>query len=147
MNNYTFEDFVRNRGFETIVVSDTAFSMHGLVSGYVYIAVYTPYTGIDRIHIAGNVLLEHYHFHDEYALTKQPSGVYLPSAERCLIDCMVWQNENCDEGFLIEALQTYQQRGHKVEDLYECADHYLVPHEVVDYWWKEAEEDSEMSMG
>lgn len=147
MNNYTFEDFIKDYKYDTILVADTALSMHGLVSGYAYTAVYTPHALIDRVHVSGGVLLQHYHFNDDYELVKQDNGAYLPSAERCLIDCMVWQDENRDEGFLIEALQTYQQMGHKVEDLYECADHYLVPHEVVDYWWHEAEEDTEMSMG
>ena len=79
-------------------------------------------------------------------LNEMEKGVYVPTSERAIIDCMVWQDENRDEGFLIEALQTYQEK-HKVSDLYECADNYLVPHEVVDYWWKEAEEEDDMSMG
>jgi hypothetical protein len=93
------------------------------------------------------LMFEHYHFHDDYALTDIGNNFLLPSQERAIIDCIVWQEENRDEGFLIESLQTYQQHGHHVSDLYECADHYLVPHNVVDYWWKEALDDTEMSMG
>ena len=94
-----------------------------------------------------DVVFEHYHLHDRKYLIRVKPRLYLPTPERAIIDCMVWQDENRDEGFLIEALQTYQYQGHKVSDLYECADHYLVPHEVVNYWWKEAEEEDDISMG
>ena len=60
-----------------------------------------------------DVVFEHYHLHDRKYLIRVKPRLYLPTPERAIIDCMVWQDENRDEGFLIEALQTYQYQGHK----------------------------------
>lgn len=142
----SFDEFVKNRKDNTLLVGSSALAANGLVSGYAGYFVLTPVKPMDGVPL-NNVVFEYYHFHDDYSLREIQPRLYVPSAERAIIDCMTWQEENKDEGFLIEALQTYQEQGHKVSDLYECADHYLVPYEVVDYWWKEAEEDTEMSMG
>lgn len=142
-----FELFAKNRKDKTVVVGSNALAANGLVSGYNIHIVQTRYKEMNKVPMK-DIIFEFYHLWDnENYLTEISPNLYLPTAERAIIDCMVWQKENMDEGFLIEALQTYQYNGHKVEDLYECADHYLVPHEVVDYWWKEAEEEDDMSMG
>ena len=140
-----FKDFVKNRKTDTLLVGHSALAGNGLVAGYLGYAVYTPVKNMNGVPL-DNIIFEYYHMHDDYGLREIEPRLYLPTPERAIIDCMVWQDENRDEGFLIEALQTYQEK-HKVSDLYECADHYLVPHEVVDYWWKEAEEEDDMSMG
>lgn len=136
----------RFKNEKRILVGSTALHYNGLANGYDIRVVYTPFAYMDKVCLPP-LLFEHYHVHDDYHLRELDGGFLLPLEDRAIIDCMICQKENCDEGFLIEALQTYQQHGHKVSDLYECADHYLVPHDVVDYWWKEAEEDTEMSMG
>lgn len=142
-----FELFAKNRKDKTVVVGSNALAANGLVSGYNIHIVQTRYKEMNKVPMK-DIIFEFYHLWDnENYLTEISPNLYLPTAERAIIDCMVWQKENMDEGFLIEALQTYQYNGHKVEDLYECADHYLVPHEVIDYWWKEAEEEDDMSMG
>lgn len=142
-----FELFAKNRKDKTVMVGSNALAANGLVSGYNIHIVQTRYKEMNKVPMK-DIIFEFYHLWDnENYLTEISPNLYLPTAERAIIDCMVWQKENMDEGFLIEALQTYQYNGHKVEDLYECADHYLVPHEVVDYWWKEAEEEDDMSMG
>lgn len=134
------------RDFKTIIVGQDALARHGLVAGYNCNNVYTPYKGLDKCPVIGGVL-EHWHVHDDYQLTEIAENVFLPSAERAIVDCIIWQDHNYDEGFLIEALQSYQDDGHSVSDLYECADHYLVPYEVIDYWWNEALNESDVSMG
>lgn len=137
----------RERNYPTVIVGFDALARNGLVSGYNSAVVDTNCVYMNNVQING-VIFEFYHLHDnEHYLNEISHNLYLPTPERAIIDCMVWQTENKDEGFLIEALQTYQSQGHKPEDLYECADHYLVPHEVIDYWWKEAEEEDDMSMG
>ena len=141
-----FKEFVNNRKTDTLLVGSSALSANGLVSGYLGYFVWTPLRVLNGVPI-DDVVLEHYHLNDNYKLREISPKVKVPTPERAIIDTMVWYKENGTEGFLIEALQTYQEQGHKVDDLYECADHYLVPHEVVDYWWQEALEDSEMSMG
>jgi hypothetical protein len=142
----SFDEFVKNRKDDTLLVGSSALAANGLVSGYAGYFIWTPVKSMDGVPL-NNVTFEHYHLNDDYELREIKPRLFLPSSERAIIDCIVWQEENMDEGFLIEALQSYQEEGHKASDLYECADHYLVPHEVIDYWWKEAEEDTEMSMG
>lgn len=141
-----FREFVKNRKVDTLLVGSSALSANGLVSGYLGYFVWTPVYGMDGVPL-NNIVFEHLHVHDDYQLREISPKLKVPSPERAIIDTMIWYKENGLEGFLIEALQTYQEQGHKPEDLYECADHYLVPHEVVDYWWNEALEESDMSMG
>ena len=140
-------EVAEERDYPVVIVGFDALARNGLVSGYNSAVINTNHKFMNKVQVNG-LIFEFYHLWDnENYLTEISPNLYLPTAERAIIDCMVWQKENMDEGFLIEALQTYQYNGHKVEDLYECADHYLVPHEVVDYWWKEAEEEDDMSMG
>ena len=141
------KEFVKNRKIETILVGPSALAANGLVAGYTGYFVNTPYKFMNGVPI-DDIVLEFYHINiDNDYLKKLGDRLYTPTPERAIIDTIIWQDENGTEGFLIEALQSYQEKGHKVSDLYECAEHYLVPHEVVDYWWKEALEDTDMSMG
>ena len=138
--------FAENRKDKTVLTGQSALAANGLIAGYFIFVIQTDIKNLNGVSL-GNIVFEYYHLWDmNNYLNEREKGVYVPTPERAIIDCMVWQDENRDEGFLIEALQTYQEK-HKVSDLYECADHYLVPHEVVDYWWKEAEEEDDMSMG
>lgn len=139
-------EVANERNFDTVLSGETALSMNGLVSGYDHFILNTPDKPMDYVSL-GPVMFQYYHINSDKYLSKICDKVFLPTPERAIIDTMIWYKENGTEGFLIEALQTYQEQGHKIEDLYECADHYLVPHEVVNYWWQEALEDSEMSMG
>ena len=127
-------------------VGQDALANVGLVNRYGCSNIVTEYERLNML-IVFNVVYEYFHFRDTAYLRKLDDGSYTPTAERALIDCMTWQTKNHDEGMLIEALQNYQRMGHKPEDLYECADHYNLDHIVVDYWWKEALEESDMSMG
>lgn len=127
-------------------VGQDSLSHAGLIHGCGITVIWTEYPEIDHVHLT-NVVYEHYHVHDSAYLRVLSDGSLTPTAERALVDCMIWQDHNYDEGFLIEALQSYQYDGHQASDLYEVADHYLLPHEVVDYWWNEALEEDDMSMG
>jgi hypothetical protein len=140
------DELLSIRNEPVIIVGSDALACNGLVSGYNVNIVNTPYKAMNGVQVNG-LIYEYFHLQDINNCVEVKHNLFIPTAERSIIDCILWQEENKDEGFLIEALQTYQEQGHKVSDLYECADHYLVPHEVVDYWWKEAEEDTEMSMG
>lgn len=141
-----FLEFTSDRKLKTLIVGETALACNSLVSGYNHWTVYTDEILMDKVPL-GIITFEFYHCHDGKYLKEIYPNVYLPTPERAIIDTIIWQDENGTEGFLIEALQSYKEKGHKVSDLYECAEHYLVPHEVVDYWWKEALEDTDMSMG
>lgn len=143
----SFEEFAKKRKAKTVIVGSNALASYGLVSGYNMHCIQTDCKSLNGVSL-DNVVFEYYRLWDnDNYLNKVGDNLYCPTPERAIIDCIVWQNENRDEGFLIEALQTYQQRGHHVEDLYECADHYLVPREVVNYWWQEALDEEDMSMG
>ena len=141
-----FLTFVKERDCATLLVGESALSHNGLVSGYNHYVINTDIQPMDKVSI-GTITFEYWHLNDYLYTTEIQSRLFIPTPERAIIDCIIWQNKNYDEGFLIEALQTYQEQKHDVSDLYECADHYLVPHEVVDYWWQEALEESDMSMG
>ena len=128
------------------IVGFSALAFHGLVTGYDCLCRLAQCSAMDGVCING-IKYEWYHIHDIENFIINVEGKRYPTAERAIIDCILWQHRNYDEGFLIEALQSYQQQGHKVEDLYEVADFYKLDRRAVNYWWKEAEEDSEMSMG
>ena len=128
------------------IVGQSALAYHGLVNGYEWVSKLASNIFMNGVCI-NNFRHEWYHIHDKNNFVFIVGERRYPTAERAIIDCILWQHRNYDEGFLIEALQSYQQQGHNVEDLYEVADFYKLDRRVVDYWWKEAEEDSEMSMG
>ena len=131
-----------------LIVGDSALSLNKLIYDMSPISLLTNNVHLNRCPSI-NYRNEYYHFNDLYLCTEISHGVYLPTIEKAIIDTIVWLPENMNEGSLIEALQSYQQMcgdGGK-QKLYEVADYYKVPHEFVDYWWKEAEEESDMSMG
>ena len=138
-----FRKFVDERWCNTLVVGESALAIHGLVNGY---NVMTDTPALNNC-VLDLVVFRFWYFDDLNYTKEVYPRMYVPTPERAIIDCIVWQSKNYEEGLLIEALQTYQQQGHNIEDLYEVADFYKLDRRVVDYWWKEAEEDSEMSMG
>ena len=131
-----------------VIVGDSALSLNKLIYDMSPMSILTNNIHLNRCPSI-NYRSEYYHFNDLYLCTEIAQGVYLPTAEKAILDAIVWLPENMNEGSLIEALQSYQQmHGDKGKvKLYEVADYYKVPHEFVDYWWKEAEEESDMSMG
>lgn len=138
-------EFANGRDSKTILVGDSALVVNNLIYGVPYFTVYTEHKPMNGVDLNG-FIFEHYHFNDDYQMVNIQNNIWKPSAEKALLDVIVWYPENMNEGSLIEALQNYQEHNDKSK-LYECADHYKVPHEFVDYWWKEAEEESDMSMG
>lgn len=132
-------------GDNIILVGDTALAYNHLIYDYTPISVWTNYKGLDRT-MGEEVMYQHYHLHDNSYTNNIVGNIYLPTSEKAILDTIIWLPENMNEGSLIEALQTYQEH-HDKSGLYECADHYGVPHEFIDYWWKEAEEETDMSMG
>lgn len=66
-----------------------------------------------------------------------------PSKERAIVEYMVCSNW-CDEGILIEALKSYLQWFRDDEKLYECANHFGVEKDTIDYWINEALTDEEV---
>ena len=129
-----------------IITGNSALEYNGLVNGTDILSIVTEVKPLDGT-IVNNVCYEFFHFKDrEYTREIKP-GVFLPTAEKALLDAIVWLPENYNEGQLIEALQSYQANDNDKSKLYEVSDYYKVPHEFVDYWWKEAEEESDMSMG
>lgn len=131
---------------DIVIVGDTSLVMNHLIYDMKPITILTDYEGLDKTP-GVNMLYEYYHFHDKKYNVQIHGNIWKPTAEKAILDTIVWLPENMNEGSLIEALQTYQNNGNDKTKLYECADHYGVPHEFVDYWWREAEEETDMSMG
>lgn len=128
-----------------LLVGSTALAYNHLIYDGSPTTVWTACKPLDGV-IGERVVYQHYHFSDMEFTIHVFDNVYMPNAEKAILDSIVWFPENLNEGYLIEALQTYQEHNDKSK-LYECADYYKVPHEFVDYWWKEAEEAPDMSMG
>lgn len=64
-----------------------------------------------------------------------------------MVDTITFLDKNYIEGPLIESLQTYLYRNKDLSKLREVTDFYNLPMSTLDYWIKEAEEETDMSMG
>lgn len=142
----SLEDYMRDVDHNVLLVGDAALSYNNLVYTGPHYCVATNHKTLDGV-LSGVISYEFYHFKDFDFCRAVKNGAYVPSPEKAIIDTIVWLPENMCEGSLIEALQTYQSKTDDRTRLYEVADFYKVPREFVDYWWREAEEESDMSMG
>lgn len=130
-----------------LIVGETALRLNGLMYGGNVLCLYIPYPELDGI-IRGDVVIEYNHFEDGYYCeTTEVDNLWLPSAERALVDTINFIEQNYIEGPLIESLQTYLAEHKDLSKLYEVADFYKVPRETIDYWINEAREETSMSMG
>jgi hypothetical protein len=66
--------------------------------------------------------------------------LYLPNRERSLIDYIRMIKKNSEE-HLIQGLDDYLRLEGNYTKLYEMADFYHMPHETLDYWIKETEDE------
>lgn len=137
---------LRRQGEPAIIVGSYNLAMLRLIYDSTSVSILTNCRSIDMCQ-GVNLRYEYYHFRDDFELKEIAPNVFLPSAERAIVDTIVWLAKNYNEGALIEALQSYQQMGKDKSGLYRVADHYEVPHSCVDYWWEEAENETDMSMG
>lgn len=105
----------------------------------------TPYQIIDGV---STVYITYWYYENidyEFELTQSKSNplILQPSKERAIVEfiqCEKW----CDEGILLEALNSYLLWFRNDERLYECADHFGLARSTLDYWIKEALEDEEV---
>lgn len=88
-----------------------------------------------------NVQFEYAHLRDMYKTVRLADGVYVPTSEKSLLDTIVWYPENVDKKTVLIALHNYKLlRGDAgLDRLYNIADHYKVPRQFINYWWKEAD--------
>ena len=109
--------------------------------------IYTQYSELDNLNVRGFVLC-HYHLNDNDYVECIGDKIYKPTREKCIIDTIIFLDKNYNEGLLIEMLQNYsEQENRNFEKLYEVGVHYNVTKETIDYWIKEADEETDMSMG
>lgn len=137
-----------NRPANFLVVGTTALTCNKLMWGGDELILYTPWEELDHIPMC-DMRLEHYHFSDgDYcSLMDQVNNLWLPTAERALVDTINFLEKNYIEGPLIESLQTYLEKNKDLSELYAVADHYGVSRDKINYWIDEAREESDMSMG
>jgi hypothetical protein len=83
-------------------------------------------------------------YHSDMSYTRTLSNGYITyTRERAIVDYIL-NEKYCDEGLLIEALKSYDEREDSdYEVLYEVADYFKLSREVLNYWIKEAREDFE----
>ena len=120
-----------------VLTGNAALSYNGLINGSCIDNVITDVRSMDGV-ILGNIKYEYYHFKDDNFLVYIKNELLLPTIEKSIVDTIVWLPENCNEGELIEALQTYRTMFDTKLKLYTVADIYRVPHEFIDYWWQES---------
>lgn len=137
-----------NRAYPLLIVGTRALVDNGLMYGPCTLDIYESNPRCHDIHF-GDVTLEHYHFHDGYFCTEiyPEYNLWLPSAERAIVDTITFLDKNYIEGPLIESLQTYLGEHEDLSELRKVADFYKLPQETLDYWIKEAQENGPMSMG
>ena len=135
-----------DRSEPSVLVGETVLGINNLIYASPSYYILTNHPPLDG-YINNDIRYEYYHFRDDFELKEIAPNVFLPSAERAIVDTIVWLKKNYNEGALIESLQSYQQMGKDKSGLYRVADHYEVPHSCIDYWWEEAENETDMSMG
>lgn len=145
-NQQTYID--ANKPANFLIVNTTALTLNKLMWGGNELILYTPWEELDHLPMC-DMRLEHYHFADgNYCtLIDDKNNLWLPTAERALVDTIHFIEQNYIEGPLIESLQNYLSSHADLSELYTVADHYNVPSEKIDYWINEAREESDMSMG
>lgn len=137
-----------NSPADFLAVSETALAANGLMWGGGGLVLYTPLSEIDNLTV-GDVRFEHNHFSDSdncYVMDME-HNIWVPTAEKALVDTIAFLDDNYIEGALIESLQNYLAKHDDLSKLYEVADHYNVSRDKVDYWINEAIEEGDMSMG
>lgn len=96
--------------------------------------------GINRYHYLDEIDTDNYvsHYKDAFIL---------PTVERAIVDYIRMEDIR-DEGTLIWAIQDYiDSSKYDMNKVYEVAEFYNVPKEVIDYWFNEAREEPYYSMG
>lgn len=142
------EDYFKaNAPWKTLIVGQEALVDNGLMYGPCMLTVHTCAKELDNL-VLGDIVLEHYHFIDGYFCREidKENRVWLPSAERALVDTITFIDKNYIEGALIESLQTYLSNHNDLSELRHVADFYKLPSETLDYWIKEARESRDMSI-
>ena len=137
-----------NKGYPILIVGTRSLVDNGLMYGPCTLDVYESNPRCHDIHF-GDVVLEHYHFYDcNFCTEIYPEyQLWLPSAERALVDTIAFLDRNYIEGPLIESLQTYLEEHEDLSELRKVADFYKLPQETLDYWIKEAQDETDMSWG
>lgn len=141
--------FEANIPYKTLIVGQRSLVDNGLMYGPCTLDVLACDKCIDGIRLA-DVVLEYNHFVDGYFCTEIDSQnrVWLPTAERALVDTIMFINNNYIEGPLIESLQTYLgwHSDGDLSELHKVANFYKLPQDTLDYWIREARESGSMSI-
>lgn len=140
-----YDSLVTNK---SVAFGRCALARNGLTAqNYVVLGLMTKYQELDGIDLC--VCKYYYNPSIDYEHFVKPMDtnplILLPTPERALVEYI--KNEKwCDEGTLIEALKTYDFRDDRrnYELLYKVAEFFDLPSDTLDYWIKEAKEDTEV---
>lgn len=131
------ELYFKTETLPIIFVGASALDYNSLTSGNSIYNIYAHYVSLHQ-HQFWGLMFEHYHFVDDYQLKEIQRNVFLPSAERAIVDTICHLKHNYIEGLLIEALQMYPRLNNNMDKLYPVAKHYALPVDTLDYWIDEA---------
>lgn len=67
-------------------------------------------------------------------MEKTIRGFYVPTEARCIIDCIRYFDLGVYEEQLLIAIEDYLDLDRSIDELYEVADFYNVPRQLVDSW-------------
>ncbi len=132
-----------------LIVGESALARNGLMYGSCVLCIYTPYKELHHLNF-NDVYIEHYHITDDkecISCIDNNFNIYIPTAERAIVDTIINLDNNYIEGPLIESLQNYSSKNDDLSLLYKVADTYNLSREDLEYWLQEAREESDMSMG
>ncbi len=84
---------------------------------------------------------------DDRNFVKIVGNFAVPTPERAIVDYITCE-KHLDEGNLIWAIQNYiDEYGEEMMDIYKVADFYGVDRDQIDFWFNEARNDDDYSMG
>lgn len=75
----------------------------------------------------------------EHFIIKDSKDYFIPIEVRCIIDCIRYKNITFNEESLLLATNDYFDLGNNINELYNVADFFKAPRNVVYYWIKESD--------
>lgn len=135
-----YDKLLKNHNY--VITGECALARNGLIYfNAMHLMVYTSYEDLDKL-TAGPITYYYCDNIDEENYTIQMSTnekLLLPTAERAIIE-YIMNPDRCDEGLLLEALDSYINRNQDISKLYEVSDFYGCDRQKLEYWISQLDE-------
>lgn len=108
----------------------------------VALEVLTSHAEFKHVYIAGRIYyhyIQHVDTKNYVKPHKQFPNILVPTQERAIVDIILTEFDYTDEGAFCVAVEEYcNTHNYQLDALYEVADFYFVPREVIDHWVSES---------